>query len=249
MKHGYTLISLVADGGANEVWRAQVSNGCHVALRMSKGLMDNDTIESELRGLALIRSMRHPHLLQIHAYWVADKRLYVVMELADASLLDRAAECRRTGLAFPIRELLAYLWQTADILDHLHSRKLVHGSVKVGHILLLKEQVKLAGLESIRFAHNNEELTPPALSVDSTSVVVDQYALACVYTQLRLDKPGDAKSKGVTPSRYNVDLLADAFSLPLVERDVVVRALQAEPRLRFATCAEFVQALRRACGA
>jgi serine/threonine protein kinase len=238
MKHGYTLISLLADGGANEVWRAQAPNGCHVALRVSKGLLDNDAIESELRGLALIRSMRHPYLLHILAYWVADKRLYVLMELVDESLLDRAAEYRRTRLAFPIRELLAYLWQTADILDHLHSSKLAHGSVKAGHILLLNGQVKLTGLESIRVAHNNEELTPPAVS-----------ALACVYTQLRLDKPGDAESKDVTPSRDNVDLLADGFSLPLLERDVVVRALQGEPRLRFATCAEFVQALRRACGA
>jgi serine/threonine protein kinase len=66
------------------------------------------------------------------------------MELADGSLLDRWRQCRASGAAFPVGELVLYVRQAAQALDYIHGHGLVHGGINPGDILLLDGQVKIA---------------------------------------------------------------------------------------------------------
>ena len=53
---------------------------------------DHHAGEIEIRSLALMRDVRHPHLLSIFGAWRVGKLLVIASELAECTLFDRFTE-------------------------------------------------------------------------------------------------------------------------------------------------------------
>jgi serine/threonine protein kinase len=152
---GYRLVKLLGRGGFGEVWMAMAPGGTEVALKIivltsSHGL-------KEFRAIRLVKQIRHPNLVPVHAVWLKDENgnfmddsqdnpdtlgsqsveLLIATGLGDKNLLERLQECTKQGLpGIPRDELLDYMEQAAraiDFLNHPHHQLGGSGPVAIQH--------------------------------------------------------------------------------------------------------------------
>ncbi len=254
---GYTLISKLGVGGFGEVWKATGPGDFPVALKFIVAKSHSGQIEG--RSLAVIRDVRHPHLLSVFGTWQIGDLLVIATELADRTLLDRFHEAKKQGYeGIPVDELLRYMDEAAKGLDYLNEpvtpgrQRIQHRDVKPQNLLLSGGCVKIGdfGLaRSVQFdvTGHTGSLTlayaAPECLDGSTSHRSDQYSLAVTYCYLR---SGHLPFNG-TP----VEIIdghrkkrPDLSNLPERERPPVARSLAKSPKDRWANCTEFLQELR-----
>jgi serine/threonine protein kinase len=246
----YELVDLLGRGGFGEVWKARGPGGLDVALKFIR--LSDPYQAFEQRSWELMRTIRHPNLLALLGSWQCAGYLIVGMELADRSLLDRLQQRTRDGLpGIPASELLAYMRQAAQGIDHLNGRHVLHRDVKPQNLLLVGGGVKVADfglaklLEGAAASHSGgmtAEYAAPEFFQGKLSAGSDQYSLAATYCELR---------GGRTPFRGNAaEVMAghlmrppDLTMVPEAERPVLARALAKRPEERWPSCEAFVEAL------
>jgi serine/threonine protein kinase len=196
---GYKLLHRIGCGSSSEVWRAEAPGGFPAAVKMVFRHVNHEGTHRELAALEAIRGLRHPYLVQTQAFWSQKDRLYIVMELADASLRSRQEECRKDGLkGIPPAELLRDFREAAEGLDYLHSQHVLHGDIKPENILLLQGRAKVADFGLTRLYTSNWGGTvtgagtplymAPEVWKGKVALNSDQYSLAMTYAELRLGR-------------------------------------------------------------
>lgn len=254
---GYKWIKKIGSGGFGEVWLAEAPGGVPVAIKKIFRPLDNAESVRERESLELIKRLRHAFLLGTQAFEQREDRLFIVMELADGSLRDRVKECKKAGLDnIPLPELVNYFREAADALDYLHSEKVLHRDVKPDNILRVKQHTKLADFGLARVLGNHGMVsasgsgTPAYMAPEVWRGKVceqsDQYSLALAYAELRM-------TKRPFEGRDMMEVMIDHMErpphldpLPDPEQAVLRKALAKDPKDRYATCREFIQALEQA---
>src|SRR6516162_6246251 len=106
-------------GSIGEVWRVEYCRpgalmGRFLAAKISYLPWDHEDIAQEMVEFGPILTENHPHILRLFSgEGFPGGGVLFVMELADGSLLDRLKQCRASGAAFPLGELVLYLRQAA----------------------------------------------------------------------------------------------------------------------------------------
>lgn len=255
---GYRLVQHLRRGAFGEVWRAEAPGGVEVAVKIIFGSVADKQGQRELQALELIKRLRHPFLLPIHAFWQFEDRLIIAMELADGSLRDRADARHPTDEpGVPPEELLRYFREAAEALDYLHEKHVLHRDIKPENILLLEGHAKVADFDLVRVVEQTRRLitgsfcgtmaytAPEVFWRGLVGAGSDQYSLAVTYAELRLNRP-------LFPTKNYFQLMNDHLQrspdlVPLLEPEqrVVRKALAKDPDDRYRSCREFVQALER----
>lgn len=257
---GYRLVRVLGHGGFGEVWEANAPGDFPVALKFIR--LDTSNVRPEARSLAILRSIRHPGLLDVQ--WAVERgdRLVIAMPLCDRNLYDRFRECLDQGLpGIPRDELLRYAADVARALDFLNEPchptpdggrgGVQHRDVKPHNVFLSGGAARVAdfGLAKIvaeTMAHHSGPMTPhyapPEFFHDRVAATSDQYSLAVTYCQLRC---GHLPFAGSLHSVINAILNQepDLRQLPVEERRVVARALAKQPEQRWPSCQAFVESL------
>lgn len=245
----YELVERLGKGGFGEVWKAIGPGGVEMALKFLN--LNEKLSDIELRALDLLKGIRHPNLVAIAGIWKTDDVLILAMELGANTLHDRLKETGKQGLPFP--ESLEYFAEAARGLDYLASLNIVHRDIKPKNLLLVGGGVKIAdfGLAKLlekTVATSSGSMTPayaaPEFFKGEVHLRSDLYSLAVSWCEIR---------GGRLPFAGNfAELMAghlqgapDLTMLPEEEREVVARALDKDPEKRWASCKEFVEALRR----
>src|SRR5262249_4984908 len=151
-------------GSFGEVWRASAPGRLKKALKIIRNL-DLASSRQEMRSLELITEVRHPHLIQIEAYYLLDAdgevisdearddakapkddTLVIVRDLAESPLGARLIQCfKQNGSGIPPQELMPYMQGIAAALDRLNQQHdIIHRDVKPENILLVGGSAKLA---------------------------------------------------------------------------------------------------------
>lgn len=101
-----------------------------------------------------LRSLRHPHVIQLFDFLETSESYYLVMERAVGKcLFDRVSELG----GIPPREARRIFQQLISAVDHCHTRGIVHRDLKLDNILLDSEKnVKLADFGSSGRIRGNE---------------------------------------------------------------------------------------------
>jgi serine/threonine protein kinase len=255
---GYTLLERIGAGQYGEVFRAKAPGGVEVAVKRIFRAVDDEASQRELQALEIIRSLRHPFLLQTHRYWPLKDRIVMVMELADDSLSDWFRTSKAAGKpGIAVAELLAYLREAAEGLDYMHENGVLHRDIKPGNLLRLSGHAKLADFGLARLQESQLMSatfcgTPvymaPEVWQGKISVHSDQYSLAVTYFEMRL---GRRPFPGIDPYELGMQHLRDAPDLTGAggrESRVLLKALNKDPKQRYPSCRDFVEALAVATG-
>ncbi len=256
----------------------QVSMGRRCAVKVlapRDGVDRKNTARFEMEARATSK-LSHPNTITIFDFGEDAEAgvFFIAMEFVEGE--DLSSLLRSGPMA--VNDALHILEQAAASLDDAHSHGIIHRDVKPQNIMICPRTGDALYLKVIDFgiakALGKAGLTPStALTITGTIVGTpqymspeqvrdisldgrsDQYSLAiCAYTMLcgrppfLGTSPIDIATKHLTDIPLPVSVLQPTLDLPPRFDDALLKALSKEPENRYATCVEFVAALKAQVG-
>ncbi len=143
----YELLERLGRGGMGEVWKArdtQLRRFVAIKLLHADLQANPDFVKHFMREAQLVASLRHPNIVQIHDFQLADTqgpsiKAYMVMDYIEGgTLADYIRNTVRKGL-FPPAADIVYLFTAVSLaLDYAHQKGMIHRDIKPANILLDK---------------------------------------------------------------------------------------------------------------
>ncbi|MFI7613364.1 serine/threonine protein kinase [Nonomuraea terrae] len=262
---GYYVENIVGKGGMAVVYLAldpRLSR--RVALKILNPVLsvDDRFRQRFILESRTVASIEHPNIIPIYeANADADGVLYIAMRYVDGLDLRRLIHDRGP---LPLGQANQIFAQTAAALDAAHAHDLIHRDVKPANILLAGDHVYLtdfgitkhrssiSGLtQTDQFIGTPRYMSPEQINKEHIDGRSDQYALACVVYEalsgrLPFPRENDMALLWAHLAEQPPPLSQLRPELPPQVDAVMTRALAKSPEQRYASCAEFVTALRDA---
>lgn len=258
----YRIESFIAKGGMGGVYVATDSaTGTRIALKQRSGVRPREVRMFE-REYHTLRSLRHPRIIEVHDYGVADGTAYYTMELLDGQDLRKLAP-------LPYPRAARYLRDVASSLALLHARRLLHRDLSPGNVRVTSDdRCKLIDFGVLMSFGVAEVLagTPPFLPPEALSGApldqrADLYGLGALaywlltgrhaYPAKTIDALRDAwLTPPQPPSRMCRELhpQLQAEPIPAALDALVLTLLDRNPIARPPSAAEVIERLNAAVG-
>ena len=259
----YELLELRGTGGFGRVYRVRdLHLEREVALKVLHPVLtqDPEVVERFRREAQLAAGLNHPNIVNIYDIGGRSGLIWYTMELIHGPSLAQLVE--REG-PLPVERLLRVLREALSALAHAHGSGLVHRDIKPENMLIDQDgslQITDFGLALAlrgKFGGATSQSGTPQFAspeqllgerVDQRS---DLYSLAAVAYYALL---GQAPFPGLTPEQVLAKQTTNQFPTSRGRRDdvsealeqVLDRALSADVNARYASAAEFLQAVNRA---
>ncbi len=265
----YRIEELIGHGGMARVYRGlDETLDRHAAVKVIEPTLIASGEEEEyrdrfLREARAIARLNHPNIVGIYQFAQEENLYFIAMAHLDGSdlreVLKDYAEKREM---MPRKQMLKILHDIANGLDYAHKNDIIHRDIKPSNIIVTTDGN--AVLTDFGLALNAVEGTigntfgsvhyiAPEQAISSAQAVPqsDQYSLAViVYELLAGQVPFDDASAMSVALKHISDPpppIRDLNSKVSVELEaVVMRALDKEPRNRYDSVADFIDAFERA---
>jgi serine/threonine-protein kinase len=257
----YTLDRELGRGGMATVLLAQdLQHDRLVALKVLlpelAQTLGADRFKREIRVAA---KLQHPNILSVLDSGEIDGQLWFAMPFVEG---ENVYERLQREQVFPPAEALRIAQAAASALAYAHEQGVVHRDIKPENILLSGEQVLVADFGVARAVSEvAEKLTATGMVVGTPTYMspeqasgdkaidgrTDIFALGCVLYEMI---SGDAPFKGPTPQATLMRRfmgpprpLRPMANISEAVEEAIVRSVARDPADRFATAAEFADAL------
>ena len=259
----YTVERALGQGGMATVYLAEErKHSRKVAIKVLRPELTQSVDAARFtREIGIVARLSHPHIVPLIDSGQSDGVLYYVSSyVSGGSLRDRLDRERR----LPLREALRITSEIGAALDYAHRNDFVHRDVKPENILFADGLAVLTdfGIATACCDTRGEPLTASGLSIGTPAYMSpeqasgepnvgtrsDIYSLACVLFEMLAGRP---PFRGHSARQTMVQhLTAPPPRLSQFVPDVpaqvdaaIARALAKDPGERFATIAEFIDAL------
>lgn len=256
----YQLVRLLGEGGFAEVYLGEhLHLKTQAAVKLLHTRLSNDDIEGFRREAQVIAQLVHPHIVRVLDFGVEGNAPYLVMDFAPYGTLRNR---HPKGVRVPLYYVTAYVRQVADALYYAHSQRLIHRDIKPENMLVGRNNeivlsdfgIALASQSSSYQSTQDVAGTIAYMAPEQIQAhprpASDQYALGIVvYEWLTGNRPfqGTYTEIAVKHTMVPPPPLREQFlDLPQAVEDVVMRALQKDPRQRFEDVHAFAIALEQA---
>ncbi len=262
---GYRLEREVGAGGMATVYLAHdIKHDRKVAIKVLRPeLAAVIGAERFLREIKTIATLQHPHILGLIDSGEVNGTAYYVMPFVEGeSLRDRLTHEKQ----LPVEDAVRIGSEVAAALDYAHRHGVIHRDIKPENILLHDGSALVAdfGIALAVSAGGATRMTETGMSLGtphymSTEQAMgereitarsDVYALGCVlFEMLSGEPPFTGPTAQAIIARVMTEeprsLTLQRKSIPPHVEDAVVKALEKLPADRFATAAQFAEALSR----
>jgi Tol biopolymer transport system component/predicted Ser/Thr protein kinase len=219
--------------------------------------------ERFLKEIKTTANLQHPHILPLHDSGEAEGLVYYVMPYVEGeSLRERLTREKQ----LPIDETVRIATEVASALDYAHRHGVVHRDIKPENILLHEGRALVADFGIALAASRTDgatRLTETGLSLGTPAYMApeqamgernltpkaDVYALGCVvYEMLVGEPPFTGPTAQAIIAQVVTDeprsLTAQRRTVPPHVEAAVLKAVEKLPADRFASAADFADALR-----
>jgi eukaryotic-like serine/threonine-protein kinase len=256
----YYLLRLLGRGASGEVYLAEhMHQHTHVALKILTLEFDPETLKTFLDETRTLFLLKHPSIVSLLDFGIEHETPFLVMELAPYGTLYQH---RLLGERVPLHLVVAYVQQMASALQYAHDQRLIHRDVKPQNMLIGSQgQLLLSDFGVAAIAHSEQSLMTQGMTgtvaymapeqlQGRPFLASDQYALGiCAYEWLCGVRPFTGSTWEVMNrhiSTMPAPLRSHVPEIPARVEEVVLRALAKDPQQRFASVADFADALWQA---
>ena len=259
----YRVVEQVGRGGMATVFKAyQPALERMVALKVLPEVLAEDPQFRERfrREAVAIAKLRHPSILAVFDHGEFEDQLYIVTEFVEGGTF--ASEL---GKPLGVERTVQVLESIASALDYAHRQGVLHRDVKPSNILLSKEGSAILGdfglarmmaptgdrLTRIDMVVGTPEyMSPEQCAGKDAGPASDQYSLGVVaFEALTGHVPYEAE----TPAAVMLEQIQSPLPAPRAVNpqlsegieQALTRALAKDPAKRFASCGDFVEAVKR----
>ncbi|MEM7113696.1 MAG: protein kinase [Chloroflexota bacterium] len=260
----YQVQELLGRGGTGEVYKAY-----HAALERDVAIKTIHTFSDEPKAIErfrreaqIIAALRHPNIVQVHDFDIANDTFYMVMEhVPGQSLQGYLKPVHARGETVPLAEALKLFQTVCRAVAYAHQQGVVHADIKPANVLLNEEKQPILadfGLSRImgreRVTSSNAltgtpaYMSPEQCMSKGSDERSDIYSLGVMLFELvtgSLPFTGDSLVAIILkhidepppfPRALNPDL-------PPELETIILRAMEKEPGKRFQFVTDMLQAL------
>jgi serine/threonine protein kinase/DNA-binding beta-propeller fold protein YncE len=268
---GYRLDEVTGRGGMAVVYRAYDTRlERPVALKLLAPDLARDAAFRQrfIRESRTAAAVDHPNIIPIFEAGEADGVLFIAMRFVHGRDVQSLVN---DGGPLPVVQACHIISQVAAGLEAAHAHGLVHRDVKPGNILLdgsasfpghaylsdfglSKRALSDSALTSTgQFLGTVDYIAPEQIEGRPVDARTDEYALACTAFTMLTGAPPFTRDESVAVMWAQMSAPPPALTsrrpeLPAAVNEVMAKALAKVPVERYATCPQFADALRRACG-
>jgi 6-phosphogluconolactonase (cycloisomerase 2 family) len=268
---GYRLDEETGRGGMAVVYRAYDTRlERPVALKVLAPELARDAAFRQrfIRESRTAAAVDHPNIIPIFEAGEAGGVLFIAMRFVYGRDVQSLIN---TGGPLPVVQACHIVSQVAAGLEAAHAHGLVHRDVKPGNILLdgaasfpghaylsdfglSKRALSDSALTSTgQFLGTVDYIAPEQIEGRGVDGRTDEYALACTAFTMLTGAPPFTRDESVAVMWAQMSappppLTSRRPDLPAAVDEVMAKALSKVPLERYATCPQFADALRRACG-
>jgi Tol biopolymer transport system component len=260
----YRLDREIGAGGMATVYQAQdLRHSRPVALKVLRPeLAAVIGAERFLAEIKLTANLQHPHILPLFDSGEADSYLFYVMPFVQGETLrDRLTREKQ----LPVADAVRFAGEVASALDYAHRHGVVHRDIKPENILIHDGQALVAdfGIALAASKASGQRMTETGMSLGTPHYMSpeqamgereitarsDVYALGAVlYEMLTGEPPFTGNTAQAVVARVLTEnprpLGTQRHTIPRHVEAAVLTALEKLPADRFATAAEFAEALK-----
>lgn len=259
----YRIDREIGHGGTAIVYLARdIKHGRNVAIKVLRPELSAKVSDARfLREINVAAGLTHPHIVPLLDSGESEGFLFYVMPHIEGESLRHRLERER----FSVAEAVHIVCEIADALSYAHARGIIHRDIKPGNVLLEEGHAVLSDFGLARAVGDVgvDVLTSTNIAVGTPLYMspeqafgqrdidgrTDIYSLGCVLFELLA---GSAPYTGLPRGAAFAHRLSEPLpnlrqfgrSVPASLEEALNKALAYEPANRFATVAEFAEALR-----
>jgi len=256
----YRLLRLLGRGGFAEVYLGEhIHLQTQAAVKVLRTRLANEDVQTFQREAQTVARLLHPNIVRVLDFGVEDTLPYLVMDYAPNGTLRQV--CTK-GNRLPLVQVVPFTRQVAEALQYAHDRRLIHRDVKPENMLLGRNRETLLSDFGIALVQQSSHsastqniagtiayMAPEQIQAHPVAAS-DQYALGVVvYEWLCGVRPFEGSYTEIAVKQTMVPplpLRTHTPELPLAVEQVILQALQKDPRQRFADVRTFARALEQA---